>query len=104
MREYVRLFANLNRQGRLIEVDDKAVDLFAAKLKIKVKNRGFNDEHLVALVVVSRCRVICSDDKKAYPFLKRKSLYPSGVRPPKIFCHAKHKTLCCTDNIVAICR
>jgi len=101
---YIKIIVQLARGGRVVELPNTRVDQFAAKAKAKVADRAFNDEHLVALVAISKCHVICTDDEAAHPYLKRPDLYPSKVKPPKIYRHASHRTLCCGHHIVEICR
>ena len=67
--------------GRLVRIPDDAVDALAAELKKRVPQKEFNDEHIVALVALSKCCVVCTDDKRAIQFLKRKD--PKGVPPSK---------------------
>src|SRR5579863_1385669 len=70
-----RLLLEVQRKGRLIPLDDAAVDKLAAKVKTQVNNTAFNDEHIVAIVGISGCCVVVSLDKSADQFLKRRDLY-----------------------------
>jgi predicted nucleic acid-binding protein len=102
---YKRLILEIQRKGRLVSVNDAAVDKLAATVKAKVDDGDFDDEHLVAIVGVSKCCVVVSLDRRADPFFKRRDLYPDGVHPPKIYRNAKSKKLCgCEKHIAAICR
>jgi len=101
---YLRLIANLERQGRVIILPNSPVDRYAAKLKIKVPAKKFDDEHIVAIVAVSGCRVVCTSDKTAHIYLRRRDLYPSGVKRPKIYSAARHVNLCRDQNIAEICQ
>jgi predicted nucleic acid-binding protein len=102
---FTKILAELSRRQRIVLVSNEAVDHYAAQLKIRVPDEDFDDEHIVALVAISRCCVICSDDKRSFPYVRRRDLYPKGVKPPKIFRYASHeKKLCCEKHIVPICR
>jgi len=79
------------------------VDKIAAELKAQVPDVQFNDEHIVAIVIVSRCKVVCSDDKESYPYIRRADLYPKGMKRPKIYRSKSHNQMCCKHNIVAAC-
>jgi hypothetical protein len=103
MTRYLGIINELARAGRVVELDGGDVDRVAASLKKKINDRRFNDEHLVAILIVSKCRVICSDDKQAYPYLKRSDLY-SGTHRPKIYRSGAHSSMCCAKNIAAICQ
>ena len=99
----LRLLAEFERRGRLLSLDDSLVDKAAAVVKKKVADRDFNDEHIVALVIVSRCCVVCTDDLRSISFLKRGELYPAGLKAPKIYGGVRNANLCCSDHVVGLC-
>lgn len=102
---YRSLIVEIERMGRLVPLSDAAVDELAAIVKAKVNDDKFDDEHIVAIVGISKCCVVVSLDKRADPFLKRPDLYPAGVKPPKIYRNARSKKLCgCEKHIAAICK
>ena len=101
---YRPLLAELERKGRLLIIPDDSVNKVAAELKRRVPHSDFDDEHIVALVVVSKCCVVCTDDKQSHRFLRRKTFYPTGMKPPKIYQSPKHAKLCCSDHVVEICQ
>jgi hypothetical protein len=98
-----KVFVELNQKGKLVSVDNDKVDAWAQNLKKKVPDAAFDDEHIVALVGISKCCLVCSDDKRAYPYIKRLDLYPKGVKPPKIYASVRNAGLCCDQHITKIC-
>ena len=99
------IVAELSKQRRTIKLSNDEVDPIAKGLKEKFPNPDFNDEHLAALVIVSRCCVVCTNDNVAITYLKRNDMFPAGVSRPKIYRgHKSHKDLCCDEYIVPICR
>lgn len=97
-----KIVVELRRARRAIEVDDAQVDTIEKNVKKKTRKSGFNDSHLVAIVIVSKCRIICTKDERAMPYLKDRNLYIDyHVKPPKIYCHKDHEKLCCRNNIVS---
>jgi len=103
MTHYMKILGELQRRGRIVDVDNAQVNSVAADLRKRFQDPAFNDEHLAALVVVSRCRIVCTDDHVAVQYLTTRALYPAGVIVPKIYRHQKHKRMCCSKNIAAIC-
>lgn len=101
---FLRILLELERRGKLVRVADTSVDRVAKQLKTLAPEKDFDDEHIVALVIVTKCCVVCTDDRRAIPYLKRREFYPKGVRPPKIYRHRSHSSLCRNQNIVAACR
>jgi hypothetical protein len=100
---YLSLFKELRTAQRAVSVDTEAVDARATKLKLMVPDEAFDDEHIVALVGISKCCLLCTDDVVALPYIKRKDLYPPGVKVPHIYRTLADKRHCCTKLLVAIC-
>ena len=83
------------------------IDPIVVALKAKFPEPAFDDEHIVALVIASRCCVVCTKDNTAISYLKRPDVFSGygGVERPKIYKgHIQHKKLCCDQHIVKICR
>jgi predicted nucleic acid-binding protein len=104
--KYLSYLAELSRQRKTIQIPTTRVDLIAAELKAKIPDKAFNDEHIVALVIASRCCVVCTNDDGAIAYLKRADLfkgYPGSGRPQIYRGHKTHKKLCCDRHIVGAC-
>jgi hypothetical protein len=67
---YLAIVVELRKTRHAIPVQTKTVDRIAATLKREYPDPKFNDQHIVALVIASRCVVVCTDDKKAISYLK----------------------------------
>ena len=52
---YLALFTELRKVRRAINIDTRAVDARASVVKAIAPEKEFDDEHIVALVGVSRC-------------------------------------------------
>jgi hypothetical protein len=101
------IVSELSKKRRMIQVPDATVDPIATALKVKFPEAEFDDEHIVALVIASRCCVVCTKDNPAISYLKRLDVFSdyAGVERPKIYKgHKSHKDLCCDENIATICR
>jgi len=90
---YFSLLAELNRRGRVLQVDDDLVDQEEKCVKGKEANKDFDDPHLIAIVIVSGCKVICTNDKRAHRFIKKKNLYPKGFKRPAIYSNKRNSNL-----------
>lgn len=103
----LNVVTELSRARKTIKLSNEEVDPISEALKRKFPEDEFDDEHIVALVVASRCCVVCTDDNRAISYLKRTDVFSDyqDVARPKIFRgHKTHGKLCCDDNIVGICR
>lgn len=98
------VLAELGRKGKLVKLPGSKVDKYASDLELRVPEAAFDDAHIVALVAISKCRVVCTRDKAALPYLKRRDLYPKGVKPPKIYQQSGNIKLCCEKHVVDACR
>lgn len=101
---YLAFVTELSRKRRTIQIPNSTVDQIAAELKRKCPEAKFDDEHIVALVLASRCCVVCTNDSVAIAYLKSAELFPEGSRPKIYRGRPSHKALCCDDNIVGLCR
>ena len=102
-RRYLRLVNELRKARTAIEVDSQEVDTTQQEIEVFLEHKDFNDSHIVAIVIVSRCGLICSYDRKAHPFFKMSILYPKHFKRPKIYTGINCKDLLCDKNIVGVC-
>lgn len=104
-RKFVPIVAELSRARRAISLPQQQVDDLAIDTKNREPDLGFNDEHIVALVIASRCRLICTDDKRAIPYFKKPEFYrPYRLARPKIYNYKSHQNQCSDTHMVAICK
>jgi hypothetical protein len=100
-RKFVGIIAELARRGKTIQIPDDAVDGIAAALKARLTDTRFDDEHLVALVIASRCFVVCTTDHVAIAYLKHRDVYSSyNVTRPKIYSSYRNRDLCCDRHLI----
>lgn len=103
IKRFGRLLVDLERKRRLIRLDDTRVDETEAKLKVLEPCKEFNDAHIVAMVIVSKCCVVCTDDAESLPYLADRRLYPRGTKPPHVYHLKDHAKLCCGRFMAKIC-
>jgi hypothetical protein len=94
----------LKRKNRIVSIPDDKVDRKEEEIKNMTKGIAlFNDQHIVALLVVSGCCVVCTKDKESDRYIKDKRFYPKGM-VPKIYRSAGSAKLCCEQNVAPVCR
>ena len=103
LRKYLKLFSQLKKAGKAIEIDGDQVDQYQEELEEQVSHRDFDDPHLIAIIIVSRCRLIATAEKRAIPFFKDSKFYPSGVKKPKIYTGIRNVGLLTRRNVANIC-
>ncbi|MDM8523102.1 hypothetical protein QUF80_07000 [Desulfococcaceae bacterium HSG8] len=103
-KKYHRIIGQFRRAGRVVEVDGKEVDKEQRKIQDNFSHPDFDDPHLVAIVIVSKVRLVCTNEKRACPFLKKPGLYPKGIERPKIYSGTRNAGLLTERNIARICK
>ncbi|KJU81988.1 hypothetical protein MBAV_005819 [Candidatus Magnetobacterium bavaricum] len=104
--KYRRIFMQFRNSNKIVEIPAHDVDNYEDYVKKHdlVKNSSFNDAHLVAIISISRCKIICTEDVEAKELVKEKKLYPKRFEIPKIYSNESHKELLCDKNIANICQ
>jgi hypothetical protein len=99
---YSRLFRLLKDAGRAFEVNEILVDSEHARLIKKTRGTNCDDQHIIAIFIVSGCRLFCSEDSRADKHIKNKNLYPKKHPVPMIYRNHKHAPLLNPKNIVKL--
>lgn len=101
---FLRYLRLLKESGKAFEAVQQRVDNRQKIVESLESNPDFDDPHLIALIGVTGCRLICTNDKRAFKFLRKKTLYPNKVSPPSIYQNEKsHRALLCKENIAKCC-
>lgn len=103
IKKYNRLLKHLLRMRKVVEISDPEVDAAETRIRSLEPSSDFDDAHILALLDVSGCMLICSKDKRAYPFLKKMELYASRKERPKIYESLRNEDLLCEANIAPCC-
>jgi len=103
-KKFLRFIGQLNRSRKVVQLEDSQIDAYQIILEAKETHKDFDDPHLVAISYISKCRLICSLDKRAYPFLSRKDFYPNNSPRPSIYSSKKNAVLLCRKYIAEICK
>lgn len=90
---YLKFIVNLERAAKVVRCDDVEVDQMMKWVSEQETDPDFDDPHLIAITIVSKLSVICTSDKRAFRFIKKKALYPKRFTRPRIYSGAKNKDL-----------
>jgi predicted nucleic acid-binding protein len=99
----IQLLREFLKRKKIVNVSDSEVDREEIRIKSLESSPDFDDAHLVALLDVSGCILICSKDERAYPFLKKMELYQRRAERPKIYRSHQNADLLCDGNIAPCC-
>ncbi len=103
-RKYLRIFRQLQTARKTVEIVAAEIDQEQERLERALNHKNFDDPHLIAIVIVSGCKLICSKDKRAYAFIKDSSLYPKHFNRPRIYSSSSNSDLLCDQNIADCCQ
>lgn len=96
--------AEFERKGKIRRADDNAVDNEIPLIQRTEPSTDFDDPHLVALVRVSGCKLICIRDPRSHRFLRSGKLYKTLQCRPKLYTREKNVNLLCAINIANCCK
>ena len=83
VRSVLRPLAELERRNKIVRCNEEVVDAQVAIVRGLEKSKAFDDPHLVALVRLTGCRVICTKDEASHQFLRSAALYERPVTRPR---------------------
>lgn len=91
--KYLKIHFELAKGSRAVRFDDKAIDKDEARIKKLDKSKDFDDPHIIAIQIISNAPIICSCDKRAFPYFKNPMFYPKGHLRPKIYSKKSNRDL-----------
>lgn len=103
-RKYLRLFRQFDAARKIVKIDDQSVDNEQNRLRSLIDHRNYDDPHIIAIIIVSGCKLICSKDSKAYQYFKNKALYPKRFKRPRIYSNSTNADLLCDTHIAECCK
>lgn len=99
VKSILSLLNELEKRGKIIRQSDSDVDADVLRVKAIEPAKDFDDPHIVALIRVSGCKLICIRDPRAHKFLRASYLYDSPRDRPKLYTREKNVGLLCLLNI-----
>lgn len=91
---YLRLLEQYNKARKTILIKDDVIDKHEKKVSEKLgKGTKCDDPHIIALLIASKCPLLCSVDERSFEFVKNTSLYPKKFKKPKIYSSSKNVNL-----------
>jgi hypothetical protein len=101
MLKYLKLVGELQKAGKFVEINGNMIDEYAVHLKEICTEKTFNDEHLIAILNTSGCKLLCTKDIEAMPYIKRKNFY-FDEKIPQIYSRSQNKELLNATYIVEL--
>lgn len=102
IKKYNKIIKLLRDLNKVVVVDQSGVD--NNETSLRENGISCNDLHLIAILIISKCRLIASLDTEAYPYFTDKSFYKKKSIAPKIYSKKAHRGLLRDNNIAQCCR
>jgi predicted nucleic acid-binding protein len=106
-KKYVTIFRLFSDARRVVPISNNLVDEKENELRLKIPEKDlitkFNDPHIVAIVIVSKCKIVCTLDIGLSELLKI-SNYPEGVDIPLIYSNKSNRDILNHNNIAECCK
>ncbi|MFC2130012.1 hypothetical protein ACFLSQ_01110 [Bacteroidota bacterium] len=102
MRKWIEIF---EKMGKVIVADKENVDFYQKQIEEIIDDPDFDDPHILAIFIETKCKLLCSKDKRMYKFIKDRNL-PKEIRPERIriYTGKRNSDLLCNENIANICK
>lgn len=115
-RNFREFLVQMEHKGKTVNVHCVDVDCVEISLSQAIQGPGFNNHHIVAIVLVSSCKLVCSNDtglhalistcysRGARALIKKISPNPGSIQCPKIYKNRRHRALLSDRNIAKCCQ
>ena len=90
---YLRLIRLMKESGQAVAIQDDVVDAEEKRVKALTDGTTCDDQHIIGLLSASRCPLVCSEDERAYPYLRDRTLYPDGMTRVRIYSSRRNRSL-----------
>ena len=104
VRSVLPLLLEMEKRGKIVRASSAEVDAEVLVVRDLEPSADFDDPHLVAIVRLTGCRLVCLRDARAHRFVRSSSLYARPNARPKLYTRAAHHRLLCQDNLAPCCR
>ena len=91
--KYLRLINLLKELGKVYIGADEEIDEYQSIIEKLRDNSDFDDPHLPAIVIVTKCRIICTEDIRSIPYVTDRKYYPKNYDLPVYYTTSKNKNL-----------
>ncbi|MCX2680930.1 hypothetical protein OOZ15_13335 [Galbibacter sp. EGI 63066] len=83
--KYLPIIRLLKDVGKVIEGCNENIDKLQKEIENKNDDTDFDDPHLPAIVVDTKCRIICSEDTRSINHVTNRKYYPNNFKLPVFY-------------------
>lgn len=100
----ITFFSEIQRAGKVVQLSDSNVNKLQRLVSEMEPDKKFDDPHLIAIVLESKCKIICTNETRAIPYLKDAKFYKGHTKKPKIYKTKRNSKILNNQNIANICK
>jgi hypothetical protein len=97
--KYLPIIRLLRDVGKVLEGCQQTIDNIQAEVEDINDDADFDDPHLPAITIATKCKLICSEDTRSIKHVTDRKYYPKGFSAPSYYTSSKNRSLL-TDNYV----
>ncbi|MGF7141561.1 hypothetical protein [Roseimarinus sediminis] len=97
--KYIPILRFLKEVNKAYVGNKENIDKLQKEIEDKRTDADFDDPHLPAIVIDTKCRLICSKDFRAIPFVTDKKYYPNGFHTPIFYTGLRNREILNDNNI-----
>ncbi len=97
--KFIPILRFLREMNKVYIGNKENIDRIQSEIEALNHDPDFDDPHLPAIVIDTKCKIICSEDKRSIPFVRDRKFYPNDFTPPMYFTKSSNKNLLCDENI-----
>jgi len=101
---YLIILNEYRKAKKAIKLDSDKVDQKQQEIEGIIQHSDFNDTHIVAIIIISGCRLLCSMNSKHYPFFQDKRYYPKKFGKISIYRGYTDKKMFLSRNVKRLCK
>ena len=102
--KYLRVMVEQHRAGKTLQIDTSLVDKEERRLIRLLNKVGFDDPHIIAMIIVSRCRLLCTKDRRSHQYVLDNALYTGDSECPAIYSGRRNISLLSQKYVADICK
>lgn len=97
--KFLKIFRLFKESGKVLIGNDFDIDILQQEIDKKNNVPEFNDTHLLAISISTKCQIICSEDTTSIKFVTDKKYSPKGFRVPVYYTSFQNKNLLCDKYV-----
>jgi predicted nucleic acid-binding protein len=102
--KYTKLLSQMKKARKIYFHNSDIVDAKEKEFKGLFTAEDYDDEHILALLSITKCRILCTKDEGLIKYAGMKLFYQSKQKPPLVYKDSSNKNILNKRNIAKVCQ